>query len=253
MDHAGEGRLQAYLDGELSTAERAVVSGHLSACAACAEELDVLKEASRQLSLSLRLLDSVAPAPTPVPAALAQAGAERVVVVRRALLRAAGIVLFLAAGGAAALPGSPVREWVRTAWDRGVALLGGAAQEPVAPEAAAEPIGIDAAPVDGRIRVALTDLPAGTEVRVRLVDSPVAWVEAPGAGGKPVRFLRGPGRVEVSGGGTGLLRVDLPRGVAEARVEVDGRLHVFKVGDALRFAEPGHGEDSAEATFRITR
>src|SRR5690606_36325692 len=176
MDHAGEGRLQAYLDGELSTAERAVVSGHLSACAACAEELDVLKEASRQLSLSLRLLDSVAPAPTPVPAALARAGAERVVVVRRALLRAAGIVLLLAGGGAAALPGSPVREWVRTAWDRGVALFGGAVQEPT-PDAGAEPVGIDAAPVDGRIRVALVDLPAGTEVRVRLVDGPVAWVE----------------------------------------------------------------------------
>ena len=254
MDHAGEGRLQAYLDGELSAAERAVVSGHLATCAACAQELDELEEASRRLTLSLRLLDSVAPAPTPVEAVFARARAERVAAVRRTLLRAAGIVLFLAAGGAAALPGSPVRELVRAAWERGVELLGGSRQEPVpAPPVAAEPIGIDAAPVDGRIRIVLANLPEGTEVRVRLVDSPVAWVEAPAGGDPPVRFLRGPGRVEVSGGSVGVVRVDLPRGVADARVEVDGRLRVFKDGDTLRFAEPGPGEAGEETTFLITR
>src|SRR5690606_41909693 len=94
MDHAGEGQLLAYLDGELSAAERAAVSAHLAACTACAEELSVLEEASRQFAASLRLLDSVAPAPTPVEAVLARAKAERVAAVRRTLLRAAGIVLF---------------------------------------------------------------------------------------------------------------------------------------------------------------
>jgi|SRR5690606_2632171 len=252
MDHAAEGRLQAYLDGELSAVERAAVSGHLAACTACAEELGVLKEASTQLTLSLRLLDSTAPAPTSLDTAFARAGTERVAVVRRALLRAAGIVLFLAAGGAAALPGSPVREWVRAAWDRGVGLFAGAGQDQ-APAAPVEPLGIGAAPVDGQIRIALVDLPAGTEVRVRLVDSPVAWVEAPGAVDSPVRFLRGPGRVEVSGGSAGLLRVDLPRRVADARVEVNGQLRVFKDGDTLRFASPGEGEAGEEATFRIAR
>src|SRR5690606_6536779 len=240
MDHAAEGRLQAYLDGELSAAERAAVSGHLAACTACAEELGVLKEASTQLTLSLRLLDSTAPAPTPLDTAFARAGTERVAVVRRALLRAAGIVLFLA-GGAAAWLGAPGGGWVGAAWDRGVGLSAGGGQDQ-APAAPAEPLGIGAAPVDGQIRIALVDLPAGTEVRVRLVDSPVAWVEAPGAVDSPVRFLRGPGRVEVSGGSAGLLRVDLPRRVADARVEVNGQLRVFKDGDTLRFASPGEGE-----------
>jgi len=252
MDHAGEGQLLAYLDGELSAAERAAVSDHLAACAACAEELGVLEEAGSRLTASLRLLDSVAPAPTPLEAVYARARAERVAAVRRTLLRAAGIVLFLAAGGVAALPGSPVREWVELVWERRAELFGGARQERP-PAIVAEPIGIDAAPVDGRIHIALVDLPEGTEVRIRLVDSPVAWVEAPAGGDPPVRFLRGPGRVEVSGGGAGVVRVDLPRGATEARVEVDGRLRAFKDGDTLRFIEQGQVVAGEETTFRISR
>src|SRR5690606_37871670 len=138
--------------------------------------------------------------------------------------------------------------------DRGVALFGGAPQDPAPEPPAADAAGIDAAPVNGRIEIDLVDLPAGTEVRVRLVDRPVAWGEATDArGGPPLRVPRGPGRVEVSGGGGGLLRVDLPRGAADARIEVDGRLHVFKSGDELRFARPEAGAGGQEATFRISR
>lgn len=253
MDHAGEGQLLAYLDGELSAAERAAVSAHLAACTACAEELSVLEEASRQFAASLRLLDSVAPAPTPVEAVLARAKAERVAAVRRTLLRAAGIVLFLAAGGAAAMPGSPLRQWVQAAWERRAELFGGERQGQAPPAVAPEPAGVDATPVDGRIHISLVDLPEGAEVRIRLVDSPVAWVEVPTGGDRPVRFVRGAGRVEVSGGGAGVVRVDLPRGVADARVEVDGELRVFKDGDTLRFAGSGEGVGGGEATLRIAR
>lgn len=257
MDHAGEGRLLAYLDGELTTADEAVVRGHLLTCAACSEELGALKEASARLTASLRLLDAAAPEATSPAAVLARARSERVTAVRRTLLRAAGIVLVLAGGGAAALPGSPVRDWVRAAWDRGVALIGGTAEpaaEPATAGSAEAPVGIDAAPVGGRIEVALLDLAPGTEVRVRLVDSRVAWVEASElADGRPVRFARGPGRVEVSGGGTGVLRVDVPRDVPVASIEVDGRLRVVKEGKTLRAAESEAGSGGEEVSFKIER
>jgi anti-sigma factor RsiW len=253
MEHAGDGQLLALMDGQLSAAEEAAVRSHLRSCPACAQELDALREASALLSASLRVLDAAAPAPKPVVRLVVRAGGARVAAVRRTLLRAAGIVLVLAGGGAAALPGSPVREWARAAWERGKALFGGA--EPAATvqtPAAAASIGIDAAPVAGRIRVSLVAMRAGTQVRVRLVDRPVAWIEAEQIVGAAPQFVRGSGRVEVVGGVVRRLRIDLPRDVARAEVEVDGRVRVRKDGEVLRLATAGREEDSGpQAEFVI--
>jgi hypothetical protein len=254
MEHAGDGQLLALMDGQLSAAEEAAVRSHLRSCPTCAGELDALREASALLSASLWLLDATAPAATPVAPLAGRTGGARVAAVRRTLLRAAGIVLVLAGGGAAALPGSPVREWARAAWDRGKALFGGA--EPAATAevpAPATSVGIDAAPVDGRIRVSLVGMPPGTEVRVRLVDRPAAWIEAEGLAGPAPQFVRGSGRIEVVGGAARGLQIDLPRDAARAEVEVDGRVRVLKDGEVLRLAGAGQEDLGPQAEFVIGR
>jgi anti-sigma factor RsiW len=253
MQHAGDGQLMAYLDGQLSAAEEAAVRGHLRSCPACARELEALREASTLLSASLRVLDAAAPAPRPVVPLAVRTGGARVAAARRTLLRAAGIVLVLAGGGAAALPGSPVREWARAAWDRGKALFGGSA--PVATSPASEPaassVGVDAVPVNGRIRVSLVGMAAATQVRVRLVDRSVAWIEAAEIVGAAPQFVRGSGRVEVVGGSARAVRIDLPRGVTHAEVVVDGRVRVRKEGELLRVADGGEEEAGPQLEFAI--
>ena len=65
MSHVDEGTLHAFLDGELSSSERAGVDAHVAQCAACrarlAEERALLERASA-------LLGSARPIERPAPA-----------------------------------------------------------------------------------------------------------------------------------------------------------------------------------------
>src|ERR1051325_10141148 len=76
MSHVDEGTLHAYLDGELSSSERAAVDAHLGQCGECraalAEERALLERASA-------LLGSAPPRPRAprAPAALVQVRAWR--------------------------------------------------------------------------------------------------------------------------------------------------------------------------------
>lgn len=63
------GRLQAYLDGELSAAERTELDQHLQVCQACQEELRILRRRAQTTSASLAALDPQAgTVPLPVQA-----------------------------------------------------------------------------------------------------------------------------------------------------------------------------------------
>lgn len=53
MDCLTEGRLRAYLDDELTTAERATCERHLAECAACAERLAEVRETSARAATAL--------------------------------------------------------------------------------------------------------------------------------------------------------------------------------------------------------
>ncbi|HEX7051814.1 MAG TPA: zf-HC2 domain-containing protein [Longimicrobiales bacterium] len=234
--HINEGRLQALLDGELDAVERAAVATHVEGCTTCGAELDGLRAAAVRLSNALRRLD----VPAPVDRAWARLGqrraAERAAAVRRALLRAAAMIVGCAAVAAAALPGSPVRAWIGEVW-------GGAAEklaEPTVAPAPAVPVqapapgpaGVSILPSQGRVRILIEGAVPETRLRVRLTSGERVAVYVYGASG--ARFRTGADRIAVAGAGPGEVRIEVPSSLANATVEVDGRLLVAKDGAQLR-------------------
>jgi anti-sigma factor RsiW len=239
MSHATEGQLQAYLDGEAGGGDRASVQEHLRRCGECAAALAELRAVSESAAQAFALLD--APAPS-VRHALARFEAargarprRRFETGRRALVRAAMLVLAVAGVASAAIPGSPVRRWLAMATERVAGVLTPAerpaAEAPLPAPAMEAMAGASAVPAQGRVRVVLAEVAEGTTVRVLLVDGGRAIVRADETSG--ARFTSGPGRVEARGVELGQIIVELPRNALVATVELDGQVVVSREGDAL--------------------
>jgi hypothetical protein len=237
----GEGTLQSLLDGELPPAERADAEAHLGACPPCAAELRALRGVNERAASILARGD------LPAPVAQAQMAlrarrmrASRFTETRRAMLRAAVLVLGLAGVAAAAVPGSPVRQWIsdtlpgKQAPER-AALRPAPPPAPAPAPVEAAPSGVRIAVEDGAVHVVLTRAAPGVEVVAQLVDDGLAGVLARPAG---ARFRTGPGRIEVVGAREGSVEVRLPRGVPAATVEVNGRVRVTKQGESLVLLPP---------------
>jgi hypothetical protein len=242
MSGLDEGRLLAYLDGELEGDDRAEVAAWLDASD---EARAALAEVERRRSVVAR---AVASLETPAP----DVEAARARVMRRGsaarpgwwsrarLAQAAVLVLLLgAAGVSAAVPGSPLGAWLRSVFTDTPAAPAGAAPEGVVPEAEAEgptdEMGLRVRPAAGVLDVALSGVPADREVVVVLVDSDHGAVYAGRA-----TFRSGAGRIEaaVDAAGAGPVRVEIPRSVASATLRVDGRVWLRKRGERLDFPGP---------------
>jgi hypothetical protein len=89
--------------------------------------------------------------------------------------------------------------------------------------------------MEGNVRILVNSPAPGLRVHVRLLDTDRATVEATGPASS-ARFRTGPGRIEVANAGAGDLRIELPRSVAHAIVEVDGKLLFSKNGDEVHHA-----------------
>jgi hypothetical protein len=256
MKHLDEGTLQALADGELAGGERRAAEAHLAGCGACAAELAALRADHATLGAALARAD-VAP-----PTAAAQmslrrrrAAAQWAAEGRRALLRAAMLVVALGGVAFAAVPGSPLRSWI--AGDAPAArrtevpaLKPQAAPAPAAP-VPAPAAGVSILPDGGAVRVVLNGAARGLVVRTRLTGGELVEVSATGAAAG-ARFRTAPGRIEVLDAGAGEIRIALPRDAEAAVVEVDGRVYVAKEGAELRVTPPGApSATTAEAEFRV--
>jgi anti-sigma factor RsiW len=219
MTHPDEGTLQAFLDDELSTAERAKLAEHLLVCDVCRGTHEELLRANALFSRAISLTDvEVAPSGVRVRSR-APAGAS-------AFVKAAILVLALAATAAATVPGSPVRQWIVETVTREHASSEVADSGVVPPPTEAEtpapvPAGIRI-PVTAPVMVSLSDLD-GTEIRLVEPSGDQVAVSMTGADRDPV-FRTEPGRVVVSGGSGGELQVTFPVH-GHVRLEVDGRLY----------------------------
>ncbi|MGQ0562264.1 MAG: anti-sigma factor family protein [Gemmatimonadota bacterium] len=234
MAHIDEGMLQAYLDREVGA--RADIDAHLSACAACAAELNRLRAAAQLFASAVRSADAPAPtfaAFTAVRRTRTEAPPRRHVFARVPLARAALLLFGFAAIASAAIPGSPVRAWLSDAL-RSVGVLPDRPEPamPVLPDAPASadraeqgsgPTALAIEPADGRIRIVLTGVAPEADVRVRLVEGDRALVQASGDAAR-ARFRTGPGRIEVIGVGKGEVVVTVPLAASDARVEADGKV-----------------------------
>lgn len=238
MTHLDDGTLQAFLDDELPPAERAGVAEHLLACEHCRASGEELTRANALFSQSVSLLDVAPPATRPAGGTLgrrARAGTS-------SFVKAAGLVLAVAAAASAAVPGSPVRAWVSQvvgSSDRAPADNLEAprpAPEATAPTPAPVPAGVSIRPAAGRILVSLSGR-EGTVIRLGPAAGDQASISIIGAQRDPI-FRTAPGRVEVRNGVGGELRVWLPLSVEGARLEVDGTLYAETRGGALRLHVP---------------
>ena len=283
MGHPAEQTLLAYLDRELPSDERSKVRAHVQECAACAGQLGELSAAAQGLADALANLDVPAPMlsaaeleqhlvaraleelDAPAPAVSAddvrgrasgpEQAASRAAVTplrrhrrsRRPLLAAALVVIFVA-GASAAIPGSPVREWlVRT-----VGLPGRAPSEvtvdevrPYGGEGLTRPAAISVQPRDGRVRIMITRPAPETTIRVRLLDRGPASVWSVEG-----RYRTALGEIEVIEAGPGEVVILLPRSIRSAEVELDGSLVATKEGPDFRLLIPAADSSDAEVSFQ---
>lgn len=258
MTGLDEGRLLAYLDGELEPGEHAEVEAWLGESGAARAALEGVRERRSLVGRALAGVDVPVPdletARARIRARVDASNARSTVADdaggRRRLAQAAVLVLFLgAAGASAAVPGSPVRAWLAS-------LLDGGEPAPVpaaaVDEASRDDMGVRVRPSDGRLDIDLADVPGEAEVVVRLVDGERGGVYAPRAA-----FRSGAGRIEATlaggtdaGGGTDRVRVEIPRAATVATLRVDGALWLRKDGERLDFPGPAALVSADSIVFR---
>lgn len=241
MMHMDDGVLIAFVDNELAPPDRAETAEHVLGCPACRERLDELKAASATLTGALTALHTSPDLDTAWSRVEERLGGPGRAWTARSLVRAAGLILVVAAGASAAVPGSPVRAWIRTAVT--------AAPPTAAPAGTLDTTsGVSIAPVDGRIEIVVVEPGAGTRLRVRAVDAEQATVEVPDPA-TPPEFRTSPGRIEVQGV-SGLVQIDVPRSAQDVRVLVNDQAYVTGSGAMLRAAVTAETRDG-ELMFRL--
>ena len=241
MTHLDDGTLQAFLDDELPPKDRASAAEHLLGCPRCQAEKDGLVRAHSVFSEAVSVLD--VDAPDRVAPAAAAAGTDRPGFRGGSLIKAASLVLLVAAAASAAVPGSPVREWlvraVEPAPAEGPASTAEPASEPVPDPAPAGVSLAGAQPVD----VVLTGLD-GSTVRLVETDGQRVTVAVLGAETDPV-FRTATGRLEVRDGVGGEVTVEWPATLATARLLVDGEVYAEKADGQLRIRVPAERVEGA--------
>lgn len=262
MNHRTDGELQAYLDAELHRDEAAVVAEHLMVCTDCRVRLGELRMAGEEFRRTIReldvLVDRQAPAES-LPSLLRRertATASRARFGRRALSRAA-ILLLLASGVAAAVvPGSPLRELIErlTAVRSEPAMVEVPARTVDQSQPPAPGIGsITVTPVDGRVSVSVRRFADGSTIRVRFGSGPDVRARLL-SGLNGARFSVGPGSLFVVGTGISSVSeilIELPRGLNSATVEVDGKRTLVASPDGLRRSGDPSGAPEDEVVLRV--
>ncbi|HEU5305020.1 MAG TPA: hypothetical protein VFU40_10290 [Gemmatimonadales bacterium] len=227
MMHLDEEQLQRVLHGQLPSRAARSAGDHLAECGECRQRFVMAEREERQVLALLRQVDH------PVPVVDPEALVARLRWTGAAWGRwAAGILLLLGLGGAAyALPGSPVRHWIRSAvvWITGSQAPSAPSAETVAPEARAA--GIAAAP-GRRFVIAFESPEQGGYARVSLTDGSEVSVRAPvGAAG----FTSRSGRLYIANAGVGATyEIEIPRDAPRVEIRVAGA-RVF-VKDGARIA-----------------
>jgi len=271
MRHPDEGRILAFLDGVLEPEEGAELGAHVSGCPNCQARLAGLEEAVDRARRALALVD-VEPRTARVREAIrARVTGERSQPAGRrrrptfafparrlplSLPRAAGIVLLLAGTAAAAVPGSPLREWIVSAWEsarapdeaavgeEGTEVSGGGEEEStVEPEPLETSVTLP--PEEGAVELTVHEAVPGIEVTVAWVDGQQAGIIA----GEGTGFRTEVGRLDAFAP-PGPVRVQLPRALSRAVVVVNGVLLYRQEGEAREILGEVVRQGENEIVFR---
>lgn len=262
MNHRTDGELQAYLDAELHRDEAAVVAQHLMVCTDCRVRLGELRMAAESFRQALGELDTRFEFPPPggsLPSLLQRdrtAIARRARFGRRALSRAAILLLVASGAAAAVVPGSPFRELIErlTAGGAEPAMVEVPARTVDQSEPPAPGIGsITVTPIDGRVSVSVRRFADGSTIRVRFGSGPDVRARLL-SGLSGARFSVGPGSLFVVGTGVstvGDILIELPRGLISATVDLDGKRALVASPDGLRRSGDPSGAPEDEVVLRV--
>lgn len=232
--HLDEEQLQRLLNGELSADARRDAGDHLAACNECRDRLALAERDEGEILALLRQLDH------PLPDVDVEALAARARGIGLVWGRwAAGILLVLGAAGAAyAVPGSPVRGWVRSA----AAWIAREYRGPPAPKQADAPSrGAGIAALPGRNYViAFQSLESGGQARVSLTDGAEVIVRAPSGA---ARFTSAVDRLLIDNQGSGAtFEIEIPRTALRVEIRVAGKRIFLKQGERVTPGVPPGAE-----------
>ena len=245
MNHAAEGSLQAYLDGELDSVAASALREHLASCDVCADELDELRSLGERAHLAFALVD-VHP-PMVRAQALINARVEERADLRRRVMSAGGfgiakaamLLLALAGAGAAIIPGSPLRDAIEGT----IARVFGDREIPAQPPAPVPVQEVPPAPLQsfgvaaeqGSVRIILTAPEGDVIVRVRSTDEALARIESTQQA--PLSVSSASGRAELRNISSSTLTISIPRSIPGATIEIDGEVYVSKQNGTLQQIE----------------
>lgn len=237
MRHVDEGTIVAIRDGALVTGE---ARQHVESCSECARSLAEARRRAEAIGAALASpaepLD-IERAKRQVRGWLDDRRAERP---RRRFplpLGRAAALLLLAGGAVYALPGSPVRDWVRgSGSDEAPAVA--TDQEVLAAGGIEVPM-----PEEG-IRVSLASVAAGAAVELIWVDEPVARILA----GEGTSYSFAEGRAEAIVA-PGPVRIEISRSAPSVSLSVNGRMIFEGSADAPRLLESALVRDQDRVVF----
>jgi len=252
MGHPHEGLIRAFKDGEMRE-EWEGLEAHLSTCLQCAHVAQEQEEALATLSGALSLLD-ISP---PIERARARAlrlGQEHRNPwgrVRQSLPKAASFAVLLTAGAAAALPGSPVRQWVFQEW---ATLFGegpvtqrsvrGPVDAPLPMAEDPELVGATLQMTGGGVELRIEGLLEGAEIRVLLVEGDRVGIFA----GEGTRFRTESGLLEARGAPGGVT-VEIPQDAPLVEMSVNGVVFLRKRAGEMELPGPVTSRTSSEIRF----
>jgi hypothetical protein len=226
--HLDEEQVQRLLHDEVGSSE-ALLRDHVATCLDCRRQVAAAEKDEAEIEALLLQIDSMPPR-VDVDRLIAAAGSRPVPAgstVRRPRL-AAGILLALAVAGAAyALPGSPVRGWIRQVV---VSLQSGEGQPEVPPEAtrSADPGAGIAIDPGMSLRIEFSGPTRNARARVTLTDANQVLVRsAAGA----ATFTAEPERLGILvNRDSVLIEIEIPRTAPWVEIRVGGRSHFLKRG-----------------------
>lgn len=224
MDHLSPDQIVRYLDDRIPEEEEVAVERHVEACASCRSRLSAGKRTTDRLEEAVKRRDPPAPE---------ERSGETSSRTGTALRMAAVLALLLVGGGVAAdlaLPGTPVRDWLRS--------VVGRAPTPRAPS---DQGGVGVPLERGAISIRIADAPSGVPVRIRFVEQREALVSAQGG-----FFETGEGEITVASPGRDTVEVLIPRSADSVDLRSNGQRLLEKIGGEV------HVKGTASDTFQTS-